>query len=122
MPEPAERIRSAWGALSPLPAGTWLFSRLLGWMVPYTGSIGAEFMHIPNAEQRRWVHEKLERGGGKYAFTAPERRRALQKLTQAEGLERRQLFEPLAVTHGFHPVDTDGSALEVSSGPGARAS
>ena len=54
----------------------------------YSNTVGAEFMHIPNAEQRRWVHEKLERGGGKYAFTAPERRRALQKLTQAEGLER----------------------------------
>jgi len=54
----------------------------------YSRSVGAEFMHIPNAEQRRWVHEKLERGGGKYPFTAPERRRTLQKLTQAEGLER----------------------------------
>jgi acyl-coenzyme A thioesterase PaaI-like protein len=41
MPDPATRIRGAWGALSPLPAGTWLFSRLLGWMVPYTGTMGA---------------------------------------------------------------------------------
>ena len=41
MPDPASRIRRAWGALSPVPAGTWLFSRLLGWMVPYTGTIGA---------------------------------------------------------------------------------
>ena len=54
----------------------------------YSGSIGAEFMHIPNAEQRRWLHEKLERNGGRTAFTATERRRILQKLTQAEGLER----------------------------------
>lgn len=40
MPDPATRLRAAWATLSPLPGGTWLFSRLLGWMVPYSGSIG----------------------------------------------------------------------------------
>jgi len=54
----------------------------------YASSIGAEFMHISDAEQRRWVHEQLERAGGRYEFTADERRRILAKLTQAEGLER----------------------------------
>ncbi len=54
----------------------------------YSGSIGAEFMHIPDAEQRRWVHEQLERTGGKHPFAPEERKRILGKLTQAEGLER----------------------------------
>jgi acyl-coenzyme A thioesterase PaaI-like protein len=46
MPDPASRIRGAWSALASLPAGTWLFSRLLGWMVPYTSTIGAHVREL----------------------------------------------------------------------------
>jgi len=34
-------IRNAWRRLTPLPGGRWLFSRFLGFVVPYSGSIGA---------------------------------------------------------------------------------
>ncbi|HJT98006.1 MAG TPA: 2-oxoglutarate dehydrogenase E1 component, partial [Rhodanobacteraceae bacterium] len=54
----------------------------------YASTIGAEFMHISDAEQRRWVHEQLERAGGKFGLTAAEKKRILEKLTQADGLER----------------------------------
>ncbi|MBN8726752.1 MAG: 2-oxoglutarate dehydrogenase E1 component [Xanthomonadales bacterium] len=54
----------------------------------YAGSIGAEFMHIPDVEQRQWVHEQLERAGGRYEISADDRRRVLEKLVQADGLER----------------------------------
>ncbi|HOV58054.1 MAG TPA: 2-oxoglutarate dehydrogenase E1 component [Rhodanobacteraceae bacterium] len=54
----------------------------------YANTIGAEFMHISDAEQRRWVHEQLERAGGRFGLSGEERRRVLERLTAAEGLER----------------------------------
>ena len=40
-PSPGAALRRAWARLSPLPGGPWLFSRILGWMNRYTGSVGA---------------------------------------------------------------------------------
>jgi acyl-coenzyme A thioesterase PaaI-like protein len=36
---PAAKLRALWARLSPLPGGRPLFSRILGYMIPYTGSI-----------------------------------------------------------------------------------
>ena len=38
---PIARLQRLWQRLEHLPGGTWLFSRILGWVVPYTGTIGA---------------------------------------------------------------------------------
>jgi 2-oxoglutarate dehydrogenase E1 component len=54
----------------------------------YAGSIGTEFMHISDVEQRQWVHEQLERAAGNYALSADDKKRVLEKLVQADGLER----------------------------------
>jgi acyl-coenzyme A thioesterase PaaI-like protein len=43
---PAIRLQRLWQTLRPLPGGRWLFSRLLGWLVPYSGSIGAVVMEL----------------------------------------------------------------------------
>ncbi len=43
---PGARLYRLWGQLSPLPGGKWLFSRMLGFMVPYTGSIGATVQQL----------------------------------------------------------------------------
>ncbi|KGM57272.1 2-oxoglutarate dehydrogenase [Lysobacter arseniciresistens ZS79] len=54
----------------------------------YTGSIGAEFMHITDAGQRRWIYERLEKAGGNYGRSVDQKKRILERLTAAEGLER----------------------------------
>ena len=54
----------------------------------YAGSIGAEFMHIADAEQRRWMYERLEAAAGNYGRTGDDKKRILERLTAAEGLER----------------------------------
>jgi len=35
------QIRGNWDRLSGMPMGKWLFSRAIGWMAPYTGTVGA---------------------------------------------------------------------------------
>ncbi|MEO8461512.1 MAG: 2-oxoglutarate dehydrogenase E1 component, partial [Dokdonella sp.] len=54
----------------------------------YAGSIGVEFMHISEVEQRQWVHENLEKAGGDFGLSADEKHHLLERLVQADGLER----------------------------------
>jgi 2-oxoglutarate dehydrogenase E1 component len=54
----------------------------------YCGSIGAEYMHITETQEKRWIQDRLERAGGHPVLDAGLRRRILQRLTAAEGLER----------------------------------
>ncbi len=46
MTSPRDRLARLWRRLEPLPAGRWLFSRLFGWFVPYSGTIGATVLHL----------------------------------------------------------------------------
>ena len=43
---PGQRVLSMWRRLTPFPAGRWLFSRLLGRMVPYTDTIRARVLEL----------------------------------------------------------------------------
>ncbi len=43
---PLRVLRRLWHLLSPLPAGKWLFSRILGTAVPYTGSLAIDVEEI----------------------------------------------------------------------------
>jgi 2-oxoglutarate dehydrogenase E1 component len=54
----------------------------------YCGSIGAEYMHMINTEQKRWVQQRLESVLGQPSFSTEEKETFLDELTAAEGLER----------------------------------
>jgi acyl-coenzyme A thioesterase PaaI-like protein len=36
---PGAKLLKAWRTLSPLPGGRWMFTQLVKWMIPYTGSV-----------------------------------------------------------------------------------
>jgi 2-oxoglutarate dehydrogenase E1 component len=54
----------------------------------YCGSIGAEYMHMTDTEQKRWIQQRLESVVGQPSFTEEEKHTFLDELTAAEGLER----------------------------------
>ncbi|MCW9000262.1 MAG: 2-oxoglutarate dehydrogenase E1 component, partial [Kangiellaceae bacterium] len=54
----------------------------------YCGSIGAEFMHIVNSEERRWFQERLERVQSRPEYDANTKKHLLDRLNAAEGLEK----------------------------------
>ena len=54
----------------------------------YCGSVGVEFMHMSDPKAKRWVQERLESTKCNGSFDADTKKRILQQLTEAEGLER----------------------------------
>src|SRR3546814_9122448 len=54
----------------------------------YCGTIGVEFMHIGDPEEKAWIQERIEGPDKEVAFTEIGRLAILDKLVQAEGFER----------------------------------
>jgi 2-oxoglutarate dehydrogenase E1 component len=54
----------------------------------YCGTIGAEFMYIADPAEKRWLQERLESTRARPTFTPEKRRRVLERLTAAEGIEK----------------------------------
>ena len=54
----------------------------------YAGTIGAEFAHISNSEERLWLQDEFQQGRLRHRFSTDEQRNLLWQLTAAEGLER----------------------------------
>ncbi len=54
----------------------------------YGGSIGAEFAHVSDSEERLWLQDEFQAGRIRHQFSPQERRNILWQLTAAEGLER----------------------------------
>ena len=54
----------------------------------YCGTIGAEFTHIVDSEQRKWFQQRLESVRGRPQFSAEAKCHLLERLTAGEGLEK----------------------------------
>jgi 2-oxoglutarate dehydrogenase E1 component len=54
----------------------------------YCSTLGVEFMHISNPEEKAWIQERIEGPDKGVAFTANGKRAILNKLIEAEGFEQ----------------------------------
>ncbi len=54
----------------------------------YGGTIGSEYMHITDTVQKRWIQERLERPQARPDLDVGTKRRLLERLTAAEGIEK----------------------------------
>jgi len=53
----------------------------------YCRSVGAEYMHITDTKQKRWIQERLEGGASETQFSKEKKLHILDRLTAAQGLE-----------------------------------
>ncbi|MCA3408809.1 MAG: 2-oxoglutarate dehydrogenase E1 component [Roseomonas sp.] len=53
----------------------------------YCGSIGVEFMHIQDPDQKSWIQRRIEGAPWIGAFDTTQKNQILQQLTEAEGFE-----------------------------------
>ncbi len=54
----------------------------------YCGTIGAEFMHVQDEEQRAWLLERFERAGARIGLDRGQRAHVLEQLVQSELFEK----------------------------------
>lgn len=54
----------------------------------YCSTIGFEFMHITDPEEKSWLQERIEGPGKEVSFTENGKRAILNKLVEAEGFEK----------------------------------
>ena len=54
----------------------------------YCGSIGAEYMHITETDEKRWIQQRLETVCSQADLTTDQKKNILNRLTASEGLEK----------------------------------
>ena len=55
---PGAALLTQWRRLSALPGGGWLFSKLLGWRVPYSGSVSPRVVLLDPGHARVRIRER----------------------------------------------------------------
>ena len=53
-----ETLASLWRRLRRLPAGKWIFSRIFGWFVPYSGTVGARVEELEPGRCRAVIRDR----------------------------------------------------------------
>ncbi len=54
----------------------------------YSSTVGIEFLHIQNPDQKSWLQQRIESAGGLFDTDAEEKRAILEHLTETEGFEQ----------------------------------
>lgn len=55
---PGAKLRAWWTRLAPLPGGKWLFSRLVGWTAPYSGTVKARVLALEPGFARVCIRDR----------------------------------------------------------------
>ncbi|MBR0647820.1 2-oxoglutarate dehydrogenase E1 component [Plastoroseomonas hellenica] len=91
----------------------------------YCGSIGVEFMHIQDPEQKSWIQQRIEGAPWLTAFDVNGKRKILQQLTEAEGFEafcarKYSTTKRFGLEGGESTIPAIQTVVEVTAGMGVK--
>jgi 2-oxoglutarate dehydrogenase E1 component len=91
----------------------------------YCGSIGVEFMHIQDPDQKSWIQRRIEGAPWLTAFDGAAKRTILQELTEAEGFEafcakKYATTKRFGLEGGESTIPAIQQAIEVAAGMGVN--